>query len=274
MKRRIALLLAVVLLLPCAAWAEALQVETWTPWTEALESAVEPSEAAQPLAVPERAQDAPEPNASKAETLKVSDKSSKTVYIGTTYQLVVSGKKIKSCKSSNSKVVKVSKSGLVTPIKAGTTKVTVTLKDGKKLKVSLKAKKKATTKELKGYFGKNLKKSAKKVGGLKAYTEKYEIYKIKGYRNKYVDMSSFEWSNGKIDTIQLLKKSKYTLFGIQVGMKKSKAQSKMAKRELISRYGDYESYWIDKIDAGAGTLLTIGYKSGKVNHVIYEWYGN
>lgn len=62
---------------------------------------------------------------------------SKTVYLGTTYQFVVPGKKVKSYKSSAKKVAKVNSKGIITLKKTGKAKITAKLKNGKKVVLTL-----------------------------------------------------------------------------------------------------------------------------------------
>lgn len=57
---------------------------------------------------------------------------------GLSYQIIVPGKKIKTCKSGNKKVATVTKRGLVQAVKVGTAKITVTPKKGSKLVLKLK----------------------------------------------------------------------------------------------------------------------------------------
>lgn len=263
MKRILPLILILALLLPCVALCETLNVEA---------GSVEdgPAELLDLLASEDEQSARAVSNGATA--LKVKDGAKKTVTLGKTYQLQVSGKTIKACKSDDKKVAKVTDKGLLTPVKAGKTTVTITLKDGKKLGISISVNK--APKELKQYFGMKLKTAAKKIGGLKAYTTRFEIYKYYGYRNKYMFIECFGKPNGKVDTIVLKKPSNYSLFGIQLGMKKAKAQSKLGKYQRYITEDNYESYWIKKTGSGTGTILDISYKNGKVSHVTYQWYGN
>ena len=54
-------------------------------------------------------------NQNRQKTITVKKNTSKTVYLGTRYQIVVPNNTIASCKSSSRKVAKVSKTGLITP---------------------------------------------------------------------------------------------------------------------------------------------------------------
>lgn len=58
-------------------------------------------------------------NQNRQKTITVKKNTSKTVYLGTLYQIVVPNNTIASCKSSSRKVAKVGKTGLITPKKAG-----------------------------------------------------------------------------------------------------------------------------------------------------------
>ena len=65
----------------------------------------------------------------------------KTLYVGNTYTLKLTGTSIKSVKSSNNKVAAISKKGKVTAKKAGKTTITITGKDKKKYTCSITVKK-------------------------------------------------------------------------------------------------------------------------------------
>ena len=69
-------------------------------------------------------------DAMEPRTISLKKKATRTVYIGVSYQISVSGKTPKSCKSASKKIAAVTKSGLLTPKKKGKTKITV--KAGKK----------------------------------------------------------------------------------------------------------------------------------------------
>ena len=71
------------------------------------------------------------------ETLTLTKSAKKSVPIGAQRQIAVTGKTIKSCKSSAAKVATVTKDGLLTALKAGTAKITVTTTDKKKLTLTL-----------------------------------------------------------------------------------------------------------------------------------------
>ena len=72
-------------------------------------------------------------NAEPAPTLlSVSKKATRTVYLGTSYQIEVPGKTVKSYKSSSKKIASVNKNGLVTFKKPGRATITVTARRGKK----------------------------------------------------------------------------------------------------------------------------------------------
>lgn len=70
--------------------------------------------------------------------LSLTKSATKHVTVGLSYQIVVPGKAIKSCKSSDKKVASVTSAGLVKAKKAGTAKITVTPKKGGKLTLTLK----------------------------------------------------------------------------------------------------------------------------------------
>ena len=67
-------------------------------------------------------------NQNRQKTITVKKNTSKTVYLGTRYQIVVPNNTIASCKSSSRKVAKVSKTGLITPKKAGQATITIQTK--------------------------------------------------------------------------------------------------------------------------------------------------
>lgn len=70
--------------------------------------------------------------------LRIKKSASKKVTLGYDYQIVIPGKKIKSCKSSNKKIATVTDKGLIHTKKAGSVKITITPKKGSKLKLKLK----------------------------------------------------------------------------------------------------------------------------------------
>ena len=69
--------------------------------------------------------------------LSIRKSGSRTLTLGLSYRIVVPGKVIKTCKSSNKKVATVTADGLIETIKAGTAKITVTPKKGSKLTLKL-----------------------------------------------------------------------------------------------------------------------------------------
>ena len=76
-------------------------------------------------------------NATEAVELSVSKSCTKQAALGLSYQIVIPGKKIKSCKSSDTKIATVTKKGLVRTKKVGTVKITVKPSKGKALVVKL-----------------------------------------------------------------------------------------------------------------------------------------
>ena len=84
--------------------------------------------------------DAPVANEAEPEELTLTKSAKRTVALGIIYQIVVPGKDIKTCKSSNTKVATVTKQGLLKPKKVGSAKITVTPKKGGKLVLTLKVK--------------------------------------------------------------------------------------------------------------------------------------
>ncbi len=122
------------------------ETELMAPEPEQADSTASPQEAAQDAAPQETAQDDTQleavqetPKAEPAPTvISVKKKAKRTVYIGTKYQIKVPGKKVKSFKSSAKKIAKVSKSGLVTPKKAGKVKITIRLSKKKSIVLTLK----------------------------------------------------------------------------------------------------------------------------------------
>ena len=73
-----------------------------------------------------------------AQTIKITKAATKTVYLGTKYKVEVTGKTIKSGKSSASKVATMAADGTLTLKKAGTAKITITLTNKKSIKLTLK----------------------------------------------------------------------------------------------------------------------------------------
>lgn len=70
--------------------------------------------------------------------LSVTKSCTKKATLGLSYQIVIPGKTIKRCKSSDKKVATVTNEGLIRTKKAGTAKITVTPKRGSKLTIKLK----------------------------------------------------------------------------------------------------------------------------------------
>ena len=70
--------------------------------------------------------------------LSVKKSCTKNATLGTSYQVVIPGKTIKTCKSSDKKVATVTKKGLIQTKKAGTAKITVTPKKGSRLTIKLR----------------------------------------------------------------------------------------------------------------------------------------
>ena len=70
--------------------------------------------------------------------LSVSKSGTRRVTLGLSYQIVIPGKTVKTCKSDNKKVATVTQQGLIQTKKAGTAKITVTPTKGSKLKLTLK----------------------------------------------------------------------------------------------------------------------------------------
>lgn len=64
----------------------------------------------------------------RQKTITVRKDTSKKVYLGTRYQIVVPKSTITACKSSSKKIAKVSKTGLITPKKAGQATITIQTK--------------------------------------------------------------------------------------------------------------------------------------------------
>ena len=79
-----------------------------------------------------------EPEDAGPTVLSVTKSVTKTVQLGTAYRIEVPDKKVKSYKSSATKIVKVNKEGLLTLKKAGKAKITITLSNKKTLKLTLK----------------------------------------------------------------------------------------------------------------------------------------
>lgn len=77
-------------------------------------------------------------NAAQAVELSVSKSCTKEATLGLSYQIVVPGKKIKACQSSDEKIATVTKKGLIETKKAGTADITVTPDKGKALVLTLK----------------------------------------------------------------------------------------------------------------------------------------
>ena len=176
MKRLLAILLALTLLLSGLALAEPEETGV------ALET-VEAEEALEAELVDESAEEAEETvigEANDAEALAeanedypvetVKNKGKVTLQADETVQLAVSGQKIKSCKMKNAKskkVASVTKKGVLTAKKAGTAKLIITTKKNKKVTVTVKvvAEPAPFTGELSDCFGMTMKDAVSKVGG-------------------------------------------------------------------------------------------------------------
>ena len=138
MKRIFALLLA--LLLTASASAETFSAPVEVEIAEVEYSLSAPAMGAEDA--PEIAAEAielPALDAAEAPTqLTVTKKATKTVYLGTQYQIEVPGKTVKSFKSSKTSVATVSKAGLVKLKKAGKATITITLSTKKAIALTLK----------------------------------------------------------------------------------------------------------------------------------------
>ena len=132
MKRLLALLLA-CLLLSGAALADAAD-------DIPVEAAVEAAPELPPFMLGE-GEELSRPNDAEAPALlSVTKSATKTLWLGTVYQIEVPGRTVAGCRSSAKKVAAVTAAGLVTPKKTGTAKLTVTLAGGKQLTVTAKVK--------------------------------------------------------------------------------------------------------------------------------------
>ena len=80
----------------------------------------------------------PTPTAPAAQTIKITKAATKTVYLGTKYTVEVTGKTIKSTKSSAKKVATMAADGTLTLKNAGSAKITITLTNKKTIKLTLK----------------------------------------------------------------------------------------------------------------------------------------
>lgn len=136
-RRIIAMLLAGLLLaglLPALAEPDAVEIEAGLDLPDA-DTMPEALDVALSLDAPE---DAPVANETAPEELTLNKSATKAVTLGHSYQIVLPGKDIKTCKSGNTKVATVTKQGLVKAKKVGTAKITVTPKKGSKLTLKLK----------------------------------------------------------------------------------------------------------------------------------------
>lgn len=142
MKRVWALVLACAMLMTAQAWAEAPEIVS-----EPVESAIEEQGDLELDGAPEAeatqaedftAQEVFYAAAQAARTLALTGKDSISVNIGDTLQLSVPGKTVKSYKSGKAKVATVTDTGLVTAVKEGSAKITVTCTDRKKYKLTVK----------------------------------------------------------------------------------------------------------------------------------------
>ena len=155
--------------------------------------------------------------------------------------------------TSNKKIAKVSSSGVVTPVKAGTATITVKTANGKKASVKVKVNK-VIQYELSVYFGRNLKTAAQEIGGMKATRQSYSQDESLGYGyyNDYFQLWSYP--NKAIDHIILKKNSNYMLYGVKVGMSRQQVKSVLSGYSLEHDYSDLLVY------APKGYSYDSGYK--------------
>jgi len=259
---------------------EALLPETAL--SERLELAQANADAAQlPNAVeaqPSGAEAAGDAVANGAKKLTVSGKKTVKLKVGVSYQLVVPGRKIERCKSANSKVVKAYANGLITVRKKGRTTVTVKAKGKKAFVLTVKAVKAPV--ELSGYFRKNAKNAAKKLGLTKKKNGTIQGYngslKYTRYYKGGVSLYNFHFANndGEVHRIRIEDTAAYTLVGVHVGMPLEQVRKKLKKYEYGDSFYDFGDQLYYVIEWGPDMAyvraqLNVGYWNGKVNWLEY-----
>ena len=153
MKRLLAVILLMCLMLPCAACAEeypgqVIPVPVDDAAPELPEAALEgaPDAGTYVVEAPEAESGDPAETTGQAESepeepvpveISIKKSASQKVWLGEMYQVKVPGKKISDCKSASKKIATVTKGGLITPKKPGKVKITVTLSNKKKLTLTL-----------------------------------------------------------------------------------------------------------------------------------------
>ena len=159
--------------------------------------------------------------APKAASISISPKS-KTIYTGEQFTINVYGtSKTPKFSSQKKKVAKVSSTGVVTGVKAGTAKITV--KVGKK-KFTCKVKVKQRPRvDLTRYLGGNIKTAASELG---LHWDSIQ------YENSLIHMRTEEYEeSGQIAAMGIDKKNpSYSIAGVYPGMKRGKAMSTLKKK--------------------------------------------
>ena len=182
MKRILALLLA-LLLCGVALAEEAVVAEAAVEAAEgvAVEAAVDTEAEANEAVIGEAEAEANEAVAeANAAAVTVKNKQTVNLYVGQSVQLKVKGKKIKKCASKNKGVASVTKKGVVTAKQVGTAKITITLKNNKKVNVTVSVLPEAAM-DLKDLIGLSMEEAVKRVGGSMAdvQTTEFSSYYLK-----------------------------------------------------------------------------------------------
>ena len=192
-------------------------------------------------------------------------------------------------KSSKKSVATVDANGNVKALKAGTAKITVTASNNKKAKATFTVKVRVPISyELAPWMGKNIKQFSKQYKmSVKSKTEYSGYHGYDNYRktdtckNASIEVTADILSPSKaklknaastINTIRIKSTSKYSLFGVKVGMNYSEAWA-TAKAYTAAHYPDwyiYEEGTIEVYGTGGGTF-TFDTKNGKVSYI--EFWG-
>lgn len=167
--------------------------------------------------------------------------------------------------TSSKKIAKVSSSGVVTPVKAGTATITVKTANGKKASVKVKVTN-VVDKELLHYLGKDIKTTAKTLN----LKNKKDMSGGVGYQSNAIRIESADYK--QVTYIDLFGTTEYTLSGISFNMSTDQAKAVLNKQgwylEGFNLIGDvkdtgYFSYQIE--------IDSYFYSKGDVSIIIYAY---
>ena len=195
--------------------------------------------------------------ANGASKLSVSKKKTVELEVGKRYQIVVPGKKIKSCKSANSKIVKATAKGLLTIVKQGKTKVTVKPVGGKAFVLTVKANK---TTDLISYV----------MADYEGFNKLISRFKLKMKKGR--ESSAVFYSNGVLEvmigdnygdvTIPAKAGKKYSLDGVNPTMTFKQAAELLTRKGWNKGYSDSTVCYYDKIKGDMEYSIALKKKTG------------